>query len=139
MDVQQRPQLVAGGGASADVVLTQPDQGLQRPQPWIEGLEPAQPVPVGAQVVRQLVAVTRIGLGAGSAPAGPGGVESGRMHRDDGMAGGQQPVHHQPGRPFDDHRDAERHGLGLKRPAKVAMARGVVGLFVLVADAASRA
>ena len=108
MGVQQRPQLVAGGGASTDVVLTQPDQGLQLPQPWIERLEPAQPVPVGAQVVRQLVAVTRIGLGAGSAPAGPGGVEGGRMHRDDGMAGGQQPVHHQSSRPFNDHRELGR-------------------------------
>jgi hypothetical protein len=46
--VQQRAQLVAGGGASADMILTQPDQGLQLPQPWIQGLESAQPVAVGA-------------------------------------------------------------------------------------------
>lgn len=31
-------------------------------------------------------------------------------------------------------REAERHRLGLKRPAKVAMPRGVVVLFVLVAE-----
>ena len=68
--VQQRPQLVTGGGAGTDMILTQPDQGLQLPQAWVEGLEPAQPVPVGAQVVSQLVAVTRIGLGPSSAPAG---------------------------------------------------------------------
>ena len=35
--VQQRAQLVAGGGASPDMILTQPDQGLQFPQAWIEG------------------------------------------------------------------------------------------------------
>ena len=49
------------------MILTQPDQGLQFPQAWIEGLEPAQPVAVGAQVVSQLVAVTRSVL----APAAP--------------------------------------------------------------------
>jgi hypothetical protein len=106
--VQQRAQLVAGSGASTNVVLTQPDQGLQLPQPWIEGLEPAQPVAVGAQIVSQLVAVTRIGLGAGSAPAGSSGMKGGGMHRDDRMAGGQQPVNHQPVGPFNDHRELGR-------------------------------
>jgi hypothetical protein len=71
------------------MILTQPDQGLQLPQAWIEGLEPAQPVTVGAEIVSQLVAVTRIGLGTGSAPAGPGGMKGGGMHRDHRMAGGQ--------------------------------------------------
>jgi hypothetical protein len=96
------------------VVLTQPDQGLQLPQPWIQRLQPAQPVAVGAQVVGQLVAVPRIGLGASSAPAGPGGMEGGRMHRDDRMASGQQPVHHQPGRSFNDHREVGRLAMAGK-------------------------
>ena len=69
---------------------------------------------VGAQVLRQLVAVTRIGLGAGSAPAGPGGMKGGRMHRDDRMAGGQQPVDHQPGRSFNDHREVGRLAMAGK-------------------------
>ena len=71
------------------MILTQPYQGLQLPQPWIQRLEPAQPVTVGAEIVSQLVAVTRIGLGTGSAPAGPGGMKGGGMHRDHRMAGGQ--------------------------------------------------
>ena len=90
------------------MILTQPDQGLQLPQPWIQRRQSAQPVPVGAQGVRQLVAVTRIGLGTGSAPARPGSMKGGGMHRDHGMAGGHQPVHHQPGRPFNDHRHLGR-------------------------------
>jgi hypothetical protein len=96
------------------MILTQPDQGLQLPQPWVQGLEPAQPVPVGAQVVSQLVAVTRVGLGTGSAPAGPGGMKGGGMHRDVGMAGGQESVHHQPGRPSNDHRHLGRLAMAGK-------------------------
>jgi hypothetical protein len=68
----------------------------------------------------------RLGLVCGrelrsSSPDGaPGGMEGGGMHWDDRVAGGQQPVHHQPGRPFNDHRQfgrltvasKSRHRLG---------------------------
>jgi hypothetical protein len=108
------------------MILTQPDQGLQLPQPWIQGLELAQPVAVGAQVVRQLVAVTRIGLGTSSAPAGPGGVKGGGVHRDHPMAGGQQPVHHQPGRPFNDHRHLGR--LAMAGKPRQRLGEGLLGM-----------
>jgi hypothetical protein len=114
MRLQQGAELVACRGPGTHVVLTQPHQSLQLLEACVGWVQPAQPVPVGAQVVSQLVAVTRIGLGTGSAPAGPGGMKGGGMHRDDGTAGGQESVHHQPGRPFNDHRHLGRLAMAGK-------------------------
>jgi hypothetical protein len=93
--IQQRAELVAGRGPGRDVVVAQPDQRLQLPGGRVHRLEPAQPVAVGAQVVGQLVAVAGVGLGAGSAPAGPGGMERARVDRDDRVSGGDEPVNDQ--------------------------------------------
>jgi hypothetical protein len=96
MSVQQGAELVAGGGLGLDVVLAQPHQGLELAGGGVQGIQSAQPVAVGAQVVGQLVAVTGVGLGTGRAPAGPGSVERGGVDRHHGVAGGQQPVNDQP-------------------------------------------
>jgi hypothetical protein len=101
---EHRPQLVGGGGAGADLVLAEPDQGLQLAQAGVGGFEPAQPVPVGAQVIGELVAVAGIGLRAGCSPPGPCGEERGRVHRDDRVPGGEQPVDDQAAGLLDDHR-----------------------------------
>jgi hypothetical protein len=68
--LQQRTELVAGRDLGLDVVLAQPDQGLKLPGGLVQRLQPPQPVAIGAQLVGQLVAVTRVGLGPGGAPAG---------------------------------------------------------------------
>jgi hypothetical protein len=47
-----------------------PNQCLQLAQPEFDRIEPGRPAPVGAQIVGQLVAVTRIGLRTGGAPPG---------------------------------------------------------------------
>ena len=62
---------------------------------WLDRLETAEPVAVGAEVVGQLEAVTGVGLGSGGPPAGPGGMERVRVDRHHRMPGGQQPVDHQ--------------------------------------------
>jgi hypothetical protein len=89
--VQERAELQAGCGLGRHMIVAQPDEGLQLAADRIWWLQPAQPVAVGAQVVGQLVAVARVGLGAGGAPARPGGVERARVDRDDRVPGGQQP------------------------------------------------
>ena len=101
---EHRPQLVGGRGAGADLVLAQPHQGLQFPQARVGGLRAAQPVPVGAQVIGELVAVTRIGFGSRGSPPGPGRVKRGRVHRHHRMPGRQQPVDDQAAGLLDDHR-----------------------------------
>jgi hypothetical protein len=68
--VQERAELHAGRGLGGNLVVAQPDQRLQLAGNWVRRLEPAQPVAVGAQVVRELVAVTRVGLGAGGTHRG---------------------------------------------------------------------
>ena len=57
----------------------------------------AESVAVGAQVVSQLVTVgaARVGFRPRGAPAGPGRVEGGRVHRHDRILGGQEPVRDQ--------------------------------------------
>jgi hypothetical protein len=94
--VQQSTELVTGGSLGLDVVLAQPYQGLEFAGGIVQGIKSPQPVAVGAQVVGQLVAVARIGLGARRAPAGPGSVERAGVDRHHGVAGGQQPLHDQP-------------------------------------------
>jgi hypothetical protein len=96
--LQQRAELVAGRDLGLDVVLAQPHQGLELAGGVVQRLQSPQPVAVGAQVLGQLVAVTRIGLGTGGAPAGPGGVD-----RHDRVAGSQQPIHDQPAGLLDRH------------------------------------
>ena len=101
MGIKQRAELVAGRGPGRDVVVAQPYQRLQLTGGRVHRLEPAQPVAVGAQVVGQLVAVAGVGLGAGSAPAGPGGMERARVDRDDRVSGGDEPVNDQALSAFD--------------------------------------
>ena len=76
------------------------------------GVQPAEPVPIGAQVVGELEAVTGIGLGGGRTPAGPGGVEGVGVDGNDRVAGGQQPVHDQAAWPLDRHRQLIRVARG---------------------------
>ena len=106
--VQQRAKLVAGRGLGGHMIVTQPRQRLQLPGSGIQGTQPAQPVPIGAQVVGELEAVAGIGLGCGRTPAGPGGVEGVGVDGNDGVAGGQQPVHDQTAWPLDRHRQLFR-------------------------------
>jgi len=70
----------------------------------IGGLQAAQPVAVGAQVVGQLEAVAGVGFGLGRPPAGSGGVEAVGVDRDHGVAGGEQSVDHDPAGGLDGHR-----------------------------------
>ena len=102
--VQQRAELVAGSGLGGHMVVTQPRQRLQLPGSGIQGTQPTQPVSIGAQVVGELEAVAGIGLGCGCTPAGPGGVEGVGVDGNDGVAGGQQPIHDQTAWPLDRHR-----------------------------------
>jgi len=60
--LQQRAELVVGGGLGLDVVLAQPYQGLELAGGIVQGIQSAQPVTVGTQVVGQLVAVAREAL-----------------------------------------------------------------------------
>ena len=103
MGVQQRAELVAGRGLGRNMVVAQPDQGLQLTGDRVGRLESAQPMAVGAQVVGELVAVAGVGLGTGGTPPRPGGMERARVDRDDGVPGGQQPVHDQTVAAFDRH------------------------------------
>jgi len=112
MGVQQRPELVAGGSLGGDVVVAQPDQGLQLAGDRIRRLQPAWPVPVGAQVIGELVAVARVGLGAGGAPTRPSSMEGARVDRDDRMTGGQQSSDDQAVAAFDRHRQVGRIAMG---------------------------
>jgi hypothetical protein len=90
------------------MIVTQPRQRLQLPGGGIQGPQPAQPVPIGAQVVGELEAVAGIGLGCGCTPAGPGGVEGVGVDGNDGVASGQQPVHDQAVGPLDRHQQLLR-------------------------------
>jgi len=83
------------------VVFAQPDQCLEVAGGVIQRLQAAEPVAVGAQVVGEFVAVAGVRFGAGGAPAGPGGVERGRMDGHDRVAGGQEPVDDQAAGSFD--------------------------------------
>jgi len=103
--IERRDQLVDRGRAGTDLVIAQPDQDLQLTQPGIHRFQTTQPMPVGAQVVGQLVAVSRVGLGARGAPPWAGGVERGGVHRHHGVARREQPVDHQTAVLLDDHRE----------------------------------
>ena len=102
------------------MVLAQPYQGLELPGAIVQRLQPPQPMASSAQVVGQLVAVTRVGLGSGGAPTGPGGVQGGGMDSHDRVAGGQQSVHDQPAGLLDRHRQ-------LLRPASASQPQQRVG------------
>jgi hypothetical protein len=91
------------------IILAQPHRGLELLEAGVGPVQPAEPVPVGAQVVSQLVAVTSVGLGPGRAPARPRRPERGRVHGHDRVPGGHQAVHDQPAGPLDD--DRQRGGL----------------------------
>jgi hypothetical protein len=106
--LQQGAELHAGRGAGAHVVLAQPHQGLQLLEAHIGWVQPAQPVPVGAQGVSQLVAVAGIGLGPGGTPARTGSPERGGVHRHHRVTGSQQAVHDQPTGALDDDRQRGR-------------------------------
>jgi hypothetical protein len=122
--LQQGAELVASRGAGPHVVLTQPHQSLQLLEAHVGWVQPAQPVPVGAQVVGQLVAVARIGLRSRRAPARAGGPERGGVHRHHWVTGGQQPLDNQPTAALDN--DRQRGGLrqacqSLQRPEEVLL------------------
>ena len=108
MRLQQGAELVAGCGAGSHVVLTQPHQGLQLLEACVGWVQPAQPVPIGAQVVSQLGAVAGIGLRPRRAPARTGGPERGGVHRHHWVTGGEQAVHDQTTGALDDDRQRGR-------------------------------
>jgi hypothetical protein len=91
------------------MILAQPHQGLELLQAWVGPIQPTEPVPIGAQVVGQLVAVAGVGLGPGRAPAWAGSPKRGRVHGHDRVPSGQQAVDDQPAGALDD--DRERGGL----------------------------
>ena len=62
MRLEQGAELVAGRGAGPHMVLTQPHQSLQLLEACVGWVQPAQPMPVGTQIVGELVAVAGIGL-----------------------------------------------------------------------------
>jgi hypothetical protein len=109
MRLQQGAELVACRGPGTHVVLTQPHQSLQLLEAQVGWVQPAQPVPIGAQVVSELVAVAGIGLRSRRAPARTGGPERGGVHRHHWVTGGEQTVHDQPTGALDD--DRQRDGL----------------------------
>jgi hypothetical protein len=107
--LQQGAELVAGRGAGPHVVLAEPHQGLEFLEARVGPIQPAQPVPVGPQVVSQLVAVTSVGLGPRRAPARPRRPERGRVDGHDRMSSGHQAVDDQAAGALDD--DRQRGGL----------------------------
>ena len=128
VSVQERAELVAGRGLGGNMVIAQPDQRLQLAGDRVHRLQPAQPVAVGTQVVRELVAIARIGLGAGGTPAGPGGMECPRVDRDHRVAGGEQPVDNQAVGAFDRHGQVSRAAVaGQAGQHRVQVLLGVRG------------
>jgi hypothetical protein len=107
--LQQGAELVAGRGAGPHVVLAEPHQGLEFLEARVGPIQPAEPVPVGAQVVSQLVAVAGVGLGPGRAPARTRRPERGRVDGHDRMSSGHQAVDDQAAGALDD--DRQRGGL----------------------------
>ena len=106
------------------MILAQPHQGLELLQARVGPVQPAEPVPVGAQVVGQLVAVTSVGLGPGRAPARPRRPERGRVHGHDRMPSSHQAVHDQPAGALDDDRQRGRlpkPGQSLQRSRQVLL------------------
>lgn len=83
------------------MVIAKSDKGLQLTQARVDRVQAAEPVAVGAQVVSQLVTVTRVGFRSRGAPARPGRMESGGVHRHNRMPGSQEPVNDQTAAAFD--------------------------------------
>jgi hypothetical protein len=97
---QQGGQLVGGGHLRLNLVGSHPARRLQLGGGGVEGLEA---VPVGAQLVGQLVAVAGVGLGPAGAPAGPRRVERVGVDGHHRVPGRQESVHHQTRSGLDDH------------------------------------
>ena len=66
MRIEQRAKLVARRGLGSDVVIAQPHQALQLAYSGIDGLQAAQSVAIGAQVIGELVQGRRQGSGGSS-------------------------------------------------------------------------
>ena len=109
MCLEQGAELVAGRGAGAHVVFPQPHQRLQLLEAQVRWVQPAQPVPIGTQVIGELVAVAGIGLRSRRAPARASGPERSGVHRHHWVTGGQQTLHDQTTGALDD--DRQRGGL----------------------------
>jgi hypothetical protein len=118
------------------VVVAGADQELQLAGRGRHGLQAAQTVAIGAQVVGQLGAVARVGLGLGRAPTWAGGVEGIRVNRDDGVPGRQQPIDHQTVSPFDRHRQVSGCAVAGQPLEGGAQVRFGVGTAPAVDDAA---
>jgi hypothetical protein len=122
--LEQGAELIAGRGAGPHMVLTQPHQSLELLEAHLGWVQPAQPMPVGPQVVGQLVAVAGIGLGPRRAPPRAGGPERGGVHRHDWVTGGEQALHDQPIGALDDDRQRGRFRQAcqsLQRPHQVLL------------------
>jgi hypothetical protein len=122
--LQQGAELHAGRGAGPQVVLAQPHQGLELLEARVGAIQPAEPVPVGAQVVGQLIAVAGVRLGPGRTPAWPGRPERGRVHGHDRVPSDQQAVHDQPAGALNADRQSggiSVAGQAVQRPSKVLL------------------
>ena len=117
---EQRGELVGRGHARRDVVVAQPDEGLQLAGRLVERPQRSQPVAVGAQQIGEPIGVTNVGLTAGALPPWPGCMERVRVDRDNLVPCLEQPVDEQPVGPLDRDRQLARaaelrqllHGAG---------------------------
>jgi hypothetical protein len=96
-------ELVGGCGAGGDVVLSHSYERLEVSRDWVQWSKPAQSVTIGTEIVGQHVAVCWVRFGSPCSPAQAGGVKRIRVHRDDGMARGEETFHHDPVWPLDRH------------------------------------
>ncbi len=136
MPLEQGSQLVGGGDLGAHVVIAHADDGLQLGSRGAERFEPAEPVPFGAQVVGQLVAVAGVALGLGGTPAGPGGVEGVGVDRHHRMPRREQPGDDQAVSRLDRHRQLARVAMVREAPQCRGDAGFVMGWRPAVQDLA---
>jgi hypothetical protein len=108
------------------VILAQPHQALELLEARVGAIQPAQPVPIGAQIVGQLVAVASVGLGPGGTPARTRRPERGRVHRHHRVPSGHQAVDNQPAGALDDDRQRGR----LAKPSQAVQRRSKILLGV---------
>lgn len=80
MRFEGRRELVDGRGSGADLVVAQTDESLKLTQPGLDRVEAAKAMPIGAQVVGQLVTIAGVGLRARRAPPRARGIEGRAMN-----------------------------------------------------------
>ena len=114
--VEQGSELVGERQALGDQVVAAADECAQRLDLVRARRQRPEPVSVGTQEIGQQVGVAEIGLAAGGAVARSARLDHVGMDRHDRMAGCEQRLDHQPGRPLD--RDRQ---LGRRRQPSQAL------------------